>query len=61
MTGARTISAVTSATSACSAFASGHTFLHLTSASENADGTLTVTDVAATMICGGPDDFHYNF
>jgi hypothetical protein len=52
---------VTSATSACSAFASGHTFLHLTRASENADGTLTVTGVAATMICGGPDDFHYNF
>ena len=52
---------VTSVASACSAFASGHTFLHLTSASENADGTLTVTGVAATMVCGGPDDFHYNF
>ena len=52
---------VTSAASACSAFASGHTFLHLTSAAENADGTLTVTGAAATMVCGGPDDFHYNF
>jgi hypothetical protein len=52
---------VTAATSACDAFASGHAFLHLTSAKENADGTLTVTGVAATMICGGPDDFHYNF
>ena len=52
---------LTSAASACSAFASGHTFLHLTSASENADGTLTVTGAAATMVCGGPDDFHYNF
>jgi hypothetical protein len=48
-------------TSACSAFASGHSFLHLTSATENADGTLTVTGAAATMVCGGPDDFHYDF
>jgi hypothetical protein len=47
--------------SSCTAFAAGHTFLHLNSAKENADGTLTVTGVAATMICGGPDDFHYNF
>lgn len=47
--------------SACTSFAAGHTFLHLASAKENADGTLTVTGVTATMVCGGPDDFHYNF
>jgi hypothetical protein len=47
--------------SACTSFAAGHAFLHLTSAKENAGGTLTVTGQTATMICGGPDDFHYNF
>jgi hypothetical protein len=51
----------TTTTSACSAFASGHAFLHLTRATENPDGTLTVTGVVATMVCGGPDDFHYDF
>jgi hypothetical protein len=35
------------ATSACSAFAAGHAFLHLTSATGNADGTLMVTSVTA--------------
>ena len=47
--------------STCASFAAGHAFLHLTSAKKNADGTLTVTGQTATMICGGPDDFHYNF
>lgn len=47
--------------SPCASFAAGHAFLHLTSAKENADGTLTVMGQTATMICGGPDDFHYNF
>jgi hypothetical protein len=51
----------TATTSACTAFASGHAFLHLTRATENPDGTLTVTGAVATMVCGGPDDFHYNF
>jgi hypothetical protein len=51
----------TATTSACTAFASGHAFLHLTGAKENPDGTLTVTGVVATMVCGGPDDFHYDF
>lgn len=51
----------TATASACTVFASGHRFLHLTSAKENADGTLTVTGAAATMVCGGPDDFHYSF
>jgi hypothetical protein len=47
--------------SACAPFAAGHAFLHLASAKGNADGTLTVTGQTATMICGGPDDFHYSF
>ena len=51
----------TATTSACAAFASGHAFLHLTKAAENPDGTLTVTGAVATMVCGGPDDFHYDF
>ena len=60
-TGTRTPAAGSTTSSACSAFASGHTFLHLTGAAANADGTLTVTGVAAAMVCGGPDDFHYDF
>jgi hypothetical protein len=60
-TGAFTPATGTTTASACSTFASGHTFLHLTRATENADGTLTVAGVAATMVCGGPDDFHYDF
>lgn len=51
----------TATTSACAAFASGHAFLRLTRATENPGGTLTVTGVVATMVCGGPDDFHYDF
>jgi hypothetical protein len=60
VTGTGTPAAGSTTSSACSAFASGHTFLHLTGAAANADGTLTVTGTAATMVCGGPDDFHYD-
>jgi hypothetical protein len=31
------------------------------SARANADGSLSLTGNAATMVCGGPDDFHYDF
>lgn len=27
----------------------------------NTNGSLTVSGQIATMVCGGPDDFHYNF
>ena len=60
-TGTRAPAAGSTTSSACSAFASGHTFMHLTGAAANADGTLTLTGVVATMVCGGPDDFHYDF
>jgi hypothetical protein len=51
----------TGTTNSCSRFAATHTFLHLTAAKENTNGALTVTGNDATMICGGPDDFHYDF
>ena len=37
-----------------------HTFMHVTAAKEGTDGALTLTGNPATMVCGGPDDFHYN-
>jgi len=46
---------------ACTKFATTHTFLYLTAATEHPDGSLTVTGNRATMVCGGADDFHYNF
>lgn len=45
----------------CASFAASHALLQLTAARENSDGSLTVTGHRATMVCGGPDDFHYNF
>lgn len=51
----------TAALSACEKFAATHTFMHLVKAQANADGSLSVTGNAATMVCGGPDDFHYDF
>jgi hypothetical protein len=41
--------------------AATHKFLHLVSATRNADGSLTVTGNSATLVCGGPDDFHYDW
>lgn len=59
LTASPAVTTSSAATSACATYASGHTFLMLDSAAENADGSLTVTGHTATMICGGPDDSHY--
>jgi hypothetical protein len=53
-------SATANATS-CTKVAATHTFLYLTAATEHPDGSLTVTGSRATMVCGGADDFHYDF
>ena len=45
----------------CTKFAATHTFLYLKAATEHPDGSLTVTGNRATMVCGGADDFHYDF
>ena len=46
---------------ACATLAAAHTFLYVTSATPDADGSLTVTGNHATVVCGGPDDYHYDF
>lgn len=38
----------------------GHAFIQLSRVVPAAGGGLTVTGNAATMICGGPDDFHFS-
>jgi hypothetical protein len=40
--------------------AASRTFFQVTTAVAAPDGTLTLTAHPATMVCGGPDDYHYN-
>jgi hypothetical protein len=37
-----------------------HAFIQVTKVVSAADGGLTVTGNKATIVCGGPDDFHFN-
>lgn len=50
----------TGVTTACATWAAAHTFLFVTSATPDPDGSLTVTGNNATVVCGGPDDYHYD-
>jgi hypothetical protein len=34
--------------------------MHVTAAKEGVDGSLTLTGNPAKLVCGGPDDSHYN-
>ena len=52
-------SPTTPGTSSCAQFAA-HTFLHLVSATNEPDGSLTLTANPATVVCGGLDDLHYD-
>jgi hypothetical protein len=45
----------------CASAAATDTFLYVATAKWNTDGSLTLTGNVATMVCGGPDDFHYNY
>lgn len=44
----------------CLNYANSHTFMEFDSGTVATDGTLTLRGHQAAMICGGPDDFHYN-
>jgi len=44
----------------CATYAATHTFAEVTAAKENTDGSLTITAHRATVVCGGPDDLHYD-
>jgi hypothetical protein len=45
--------------SSCASLAT-RTFLHLTNVKPAPGGALTLTANPATLVCGGPDDLHYN-
>jgi hypothetical protein len=47
-------------TESCASYAASHTFAQLTAAKENSDGSVAITAHRATVVCGGPDDMHYN-
>lgn len=44
----------------CASYASSHTFAQVTAAKLNSDGSLIITAHRATVVCGGPDDLHYD-
>jgi hypothetical protein len=48
------------ATQTCAQMAAHNTYLYITQAQPAAGGTLTVTASPAKLICGGPDDSHYD-
>lgn len=48
------------ATSTCAQMAAHNTYLYITRAEPAADGALTVSASPAKLVCGGPDDSHYN-
>lgn len=44
----------------CATKAATETFVQVTAATGNADGSLALTIHPATLVCGGPDDLHYD-
>lgn len=44
----------------CATKATTETFVQVTAAEGNADGSLALTIHPATLVCGGPDDLHYD-
>ena len=49
----------TATTATCAAMAA-HAFLHVTAVKAGTNGALTLTGNPATVVCGGPDDLHYD-
>ena len=47
------------APTSCAAFAA-NTFLQITAVQAAADGALTLTGYPESVVCGGPDDLHYD-
>jgi hypothetical protein len=48
------------ATQSCAYRAAHDAYIYITKVQAAASGALTVTGQAAKLICGGPDDFHWN-
>ena len=48
------------ATTTCARMAAHSTYLHVTEAQPSTGGALTLIASPAKLICGGPDDSHYN-
>jgi hypothetical protein len=48
------------ATTTCAQMAAHNTYLYVTQAQPSTGGALTLTGSPAKLICGGPDDSHYN-
>jgi hypothetical protein len=48
------------ASQTCAQLAAHNTYLYITQAQPAAGGTLTVTASPAKLVCGGPDDSHYD-
>ena len=48
------------ATQSCAYRAAHDAYLYITKVQAAASGALTVTGQAAKLVCGGPDDFHWN-
>jgi hypothetical protein len=48
------------ATQSCAYRAAHDAYIYITKVQAAASGALTVTGQAAKLVCGGPDDFHWN-
>ena len=48
------------ATQSCAYRAAHDAYIYITKVQAAANGALTVTGQAAKLVCGGPDDFHWN-
>ena len=48
------------ATQSCAYRAAHDAYIHITKVQSAAGGALTITGQAAKLVCGGPDDFHWN-
>ena len=50
----------TASVQSCANWAATHVFAEVTAAKEGSGGALTITTHRASVVCGGPDDMHYN-
>lgn len=57
---AATASGAAGSSTSCTSYAVTHTFAEVIAAKENPDGSLSFTAHPAKVVCGGPDDLHYD-
>jgi hypothetical protein len=50
----------TTTAQSCQSYFAGRTFLYAKSATLRPDGSLTIVAEPTTVVCGGPDDYHYS-